>query len=166
MRSGDTVCQAGEVLPRGTTAIRFALGSAYGPTLAIKAYQGDQVLTEGSRGNEWVGPTAVSVTPVKRAFSNVKVCVTVGTVTEGTNLSGGPAEHRPVATNNGRPLPGRTRIEYLRPGSKSWLALAPSIADHMGLGRAGNGTWIVFLLMALMAAIVAITSRTLLADLK
>ena len=51
---------------------------------------------------------------------------------------------------------GRTvnfRVEYLRAGHGSWWSRASSVARHMGLGHAASGTWIVFLLIALMITI-------------
>jgi hypothetical protein len=166
MQSGTTVCQAGETVPAGTSAVRFALGSAYGPSISVEVRSGSQVLTRGSRGSEWVGPTAISVAPVTHAVTNATVCFKVGTVTEGTTLSGGKAGSQPPATVNGTPTTSRTRIEYLRPGPKSFASLAPSIAKSIGLGNASGGAWIVFLLIALMATIVAIASAALIGDLR
>jgi hypothetical protein len=164
LHTDDTVCQAGEQVPAGTSSIRFALGTPYGPSIAVEVLSGGRVLAHGSRGSEWVGPPAISVRPVTSAVSNATVCFKVGAVTEGTALSGKEGGAGP-ATLNGKPLTGRTRIEYLRPGAHSWASLAPSIARRMGLGNASGGTWIVFLLIAAMASILALTAWTILGDL-
>jgi hypothetical protein len=166
IQSDISVCQAGEKLPAGTSAIRFAMGSAYGPSISIEARSGNRVITRGSRGGEWVGPTAVAVTPVAHAVSNVTVCFKVGTVTESTTLRGGKASRAQAATVAGHPLGGRTRIEYLRPGSKSFASLASTIAKHMGLGNASGGSRIVITLIFLMAAVIAVTSLAILGDLR
>jgi hypothetical protein len=166
IQSDTTVCQSGENLPAGTSAIRFPLSSPYGPSIRVEARSGATVLTQGARGSEWVGPTAISVTPVAHTVSNVTVCFKVGAVTEGTALSGGKARSGHTLTINGAPTTGSTKIEYLRPGPKSWASLASSVAKHMGLGNASGGAWIVFLLIVLMAAIIAITSRALIGDLR
>ncbi len=167
LKSGSVVCQSGEKLPAGTSAIRLPMGSPYGPSIKIEARSNGRLLTEGSRGGEWVGPTAVAVRPVPHTTSaNVTVCVKLGTVTEGTSLSGGKAGHARPATLNGSPLPGRTRIEYLKPGPKSWASQASAIAKHMGLGNASGGSWIVFLLIALMVTIIALASTAILGDLR
>jgi hypothetical protein len=164
--SNATVCQTGETLPAGTSAIRFPIGSAYGPSIKVEATQEGHVLTSGSRGSEWVGPTAIAVTPLKQTASNATVCFKVGAVTEGTTLSGGKAGKQPPATINGQALPGRTRIEYLRPGAKSWASLASTVARHMGFGNASGGSGIVFLLIALMGIVIALTARSLIGDLR
>jgi hypothetical protein len=166
VQSGTTVCQAGETLPAGTSAIRFSLSSAYGPSMSVEARADGQLLTRGSRGGEWVGPTAIAVTPVAHTSTNVTVCLKVGTVTEGTALSGGKASRGHTATINGNPSTGGMRIEYLRPGPKSFASLASSIATHMGMGNASGGSWIVFLLIVLMATIVALASWGLIGDLR
>src|SRR6202043_813748 len=54
------------------------------------------------------------------------------------------------------------RVEYLRPGHSSWWSLASSVARRMGLGHAAAGTWIVFLLIALMITVVTLASRLIL----
>jgi len=45
------------------------------------------------------------------------------------------------------------RIEFLKPGKRSWLSSASSVARHMGLGRWIHGTWMVLLVIALLGAI-------------
>jgi hypothetical protein len=57
-------------------------------------------------------------------------------------------------------------MEYLRPGRKSWWSLASSVAHHMGLGHAASGTWIVFLVLALMLTVVILASRLALRELR
>ena len=42
-----TLCQAGELLPRGTSAIRLSLGSFVGPRISLRAYVGKRLLTGG-----------------------------------------------------------------------------------------------------------------------
>ena len=56
-------------------------------------------------------------------------------------------------------------IEYLHPGTRSWLSLAGEVARHMGFGRAGAGTWVVFLALALLVAAAGLASRLLLREL-
>ncbi len=166
LASGASFCQPGETLPAGTSAIRFPLSSAYGPAMSVEVRAAGALVTKGSRGGEWVGPTAIAVGTVKRTVTDATVCLKVGTVTEGTSLSGGKAGKGHRASLNGRPTGAATRIEYLRPGPKSWASLASSIAKRMGLGNASGGEWIVFLLIALMLAVIGIASGALISDLR
>ncbi len=57
------------------------------------------------------------------------------------------------------------RIEYLRPGHRSWWALASSVARRMSLGRMPSDAWIAFTPLILMTAVVVLTSRLTLGQL-
>ena len=75
--------------------------------------------------------------PVARAAQTVRdarICTTVGPSFEPLRVDG----PRTASSSPAQHLAGHVllRIEYLRPGPKSWLALAPSIARHLSLGRA------------------------------
>jgi hypothetical protein len=175
------ICQAGETLPRGATAIRVWLEAVIGPRVEVKASSGGRVLARGARGPGWTaGSITIPVRPVARAASNVTVCVNVGPAREPIGLRGvrtsatvaasdrqGPFSHaRETRTSTYRegPLPGRVVIEYLRTGNASWWSLARSIARRMGLGHAGSGAWIPLLAIALMLAIAGVMSRLILRE--
>jgi hypothetical protein len=161
--AGASVCQANEVLPRGTTAIRLLLGSLVGPQVSVQAFSGTQVIAHGTLSPGWVGNATVSVAPVPRSGTPVKICFKLGP--PGTNVESFRTEifgehTRPAiaAVNGGEATPGRARIEYLRAGNKSWWSLASTVARHMGLGHAWSGTWIVLLMLALMGAVGVLSS--------
>jgi len=74
-----------------------------------------------------------------------------------------PAE---IAAHDGaRTLPGRMLIEYLRPGTRSWASQIPEIATRMGLGRADPGLANVFVALALLLAVIALSALLLVKDL-
>ncbi|HEY4917935.1 MAG TPA: hypothetical protein VIH92_13565 [Solirubrobacteraceae bacterium] len=150
-RRGATACQSDERLPSGTRAIRLSLGAFTGPALSVRATSGIRVLTSGARGSGWDGETVtVPVTEVSRTISPVKVCFAIakggGEAVEVLANRIGPA----AVAGEGRPLAGRLTIEYLGRGRSSWLALLPSIATRLGLGRAWGGAWIAVLVAILM----------------
>jgi len=154
-----SACQQGEPLPTGTSAIRLALASSIGPRVRLKALSGSRVVTEGERGAGWGEGETVTV-PVRRVTEtvrDVRVCTTVGASFEPLRVVG----PRAAASSPDGLLAGRVllRMEYLRAGPKSWLALAPSIARRLGLGHAAPGTWIVFMLLALVIATSALAMR-------
>ena len=62
---GLSACQAGEVMPAGTTAIQLSLSSDIGPALSVKALSGRTLLTSGSRPAGWTGVAVV--VPVKHS---------------------------------------------------------------------------------------------------
>jgi hypothetical protein len=165
-RHGATFCQAHETLPRGVSAIRVWLDAAAGPRVSIAVYSHGHLLTSGSRASIWVGgAVTIPVKPLPRAFANVTVCASFRLHDE-TVIVQGSATGAASATREGPvALYGKMGIEFMRPDTRSWAAQALEVARRMGLGRAGAGTWIALLALALLASIVALVSRLLLREL-
>lgn len=156
----DVVCQPGEVLPRGTSAIRLTLKAVAGPRVSVGVLSGTRELTSGVAASGWMGAAVtVPVRPIARTTAHVRICFRVSPAPENITIIGRATPPKMAAVNgSGRPLPGRIGIEYLRPGPRSWWSAAPAVARRMGLGRAPSGTWMVLLPIALMAIAIAGTS--------
>jgi hypothetical protein len=153
------VCQRGETLPRGTTAIRLSLLSLLGPALALRATSGERVLTAGSRGSGWIGKTVtVPVTQVPRTSTNVSICFAFSPGGHELSVEGQPTAKSPAVAAGHETLPGRLRIEYLRPQHRSWWSMGLSIARRMGLGHPDGGAWIALVPFMLLLAAAALTS--------
>jgi len=161
-----TYCQGGEQLPRGTSALRIWLDASAGPRVEVVVSAAGRQIDRGERGSGWIGGSVtVPVRPLGRPVSDATVCASVSLRDE-TVLAQGNATPASVAARDGsHALAGRIWIEYLRPGTRSWASLASEVARHMGFGRAGAGTWIVFLALALLAAVAVLASRLLLEEL-
>jgi hypothetical protein len=158
------VCQANEVVPRGTTALRLALNTAIGPAVTVEATSGARLVTRGSVASGWRGrDVTVAVRRVERTSTHVELCMTIAPSSEPVGLLGESAAPANAATNAGAKLPGRVGVEYLKPGRRSWWSLVLPTARRMGLGRAGAGTWIALLVGALMAGAAAAASWLVLA---
>lgn len=161
-------CQVGERLPAGTVAIRLSLGAFTGPRVTVKALAGNRVVTSGQRGSGWDGlVVTVPVKAVSQTISPVSICFAF-TLAGDEVLTAYGTRAGPAATahrGNGEGLKGRVRIDYLKEGQSSWLALVPSVAKRMGLGRAWSGTGIVFLVLVLMLASTVLASRLILREL-
>jgi hypothetical protein len=153
--SGEQLaCQRRQTLPRGTDAIRVSLLANAGPTVAIRVLAGSRVLSEGERAAGW-GTTESVTVPVRRVrqtIADASVCVELGAALGPVQVNGVLS---PSATGRQTATP---RLEYLRPGPSSWFSLIPSIARHMGIGRAPTGAWIAYLAIAVMIAAAAITT--------
>jgi hypothetical protein len=161
-------CQSGEVLPRGTTAIRLHAFGSIGPRVEVKVLEQGHLIAHGEQSSGWTGGVVtVPVHPLPTTRSGVTLCFAyllngyevvyaVGTLT-------GSAE---AAHGGGKTLPGRLGVEYLRPGVTSWWSLAIHVARRMGLGNAWGGAGCVILILLLMAGVVLLTSRATLRELR
>jgi hypothetical protein len=148
-------CQRGETLPAGTTAIRLSLESMFGPRVAVRVLGPGGALTAGEVASGWGRQSVtVPVQPRPRTVAGVDVCFAFAPKDETVLVRG--AEHGPGT--------GRFRVEYLRPGTRTWWALAAPIARHMALGRAAAGIWVVFAAAAGMLAVAGVASWGALQD--
>ncbi len=148
------ICQAGETLPAGVSAVRASLGTYFGPTIRVRAFSGSRLLTEGRRGPGWTGTSVtVPVAPLSHAASRVKLCFAIEPNSELVVVAGSPSPARDVARwRSGESLGGRVGVEYLAAGRESWWSRLLSVARHIGIGHALSGTWVVLLIAALVAA--------------
>ena len=167
VRQRLSACQANEALPRGTSAIRLRTFAFLGPRVTVQVLAHGRVIARGERESGWTG--GVVTVPVNRlatARTGVETCFTLFPNGDETiELVGEPTTGPLAARSQEGPLPGRIRVEYLRPGSSSWWSLAPEVARRMGLGHAPAGTWSVLLVIALMGSLVALCSRLILREL-
>jgi hypothetical protein len=159
-------CQGGETLPAGISAIQLPLLAVTGPQVNVEVLSGAHVITRGARATAWYG-TAVRVPlrPLRRAYPHVTVCFELRFLT-GLVLAHGEVTSSTGAARAGqRALPGRLSISYLRPAHASWWMQAGAVIQHMGLGRAASGTWIVVPLILLMALAIALGCRLIVREL-
>jgi hypothetical protein len=183
--SEPVLCQTGETLPGGVSAIRVSLWGFFGAHVHLFLYQGSRLLAQGSRTADWTGSSVtVPVAPLSHSVSGVRVCVAVGPNSEPLNLLGTETSQQQsaialftktlvshtalasVPAGDGVPAGGRLAIEYVRPAQGSWWSRILTVARHMGLGRAYSGTWIALLVFALMAGAFALAVRLTLRELR
>jgi len=162
-----TACQSGEALPRDTSAIRLRMYAFLGPRVSVEVLAHGRAIARGERGSGWTGgAVTVPVNRLSAARSGLQLCFTLfGNGDESVALVGEPGAGAQVARGPAGPLPGRLRVEDLRPSGASWWSIAPEVARRMGLGRAAAGTWVVLLAIALMCALLTVCSRLILREL-
>jgi hypothetical protein len=149
-------CQVNETLPGGTTAMRLWVSVNIGPRVGVTVLSGSRVLTSGAREAGWTGEfVTVPVRRVPHTVSHAKVCLALGAALEKIGLLGASKAHRPAGG------PAKMTIEYLRPGSGSWLSRASAVVRRMGLGRSPGGTWISLLPLVLMVVVVLLVALLL-----
>jgi hypothetical protein len=161
-------CQQGEVLPRGTTAVRMHVLAEIGPRVKVQLLQGAQTIAHGETAPWWGGnAVTVPVNALTTTRSGVTLCFELQLVSdEQIDLSGEVTKGARSAHVGSKALRGRLAVEYLHRSSSSFLSLAPQIARRIGLGRGGAGTWIMLPIAAAMAAVMALSLRLLLRDLR
>jgi hypothetical protein len=158
----STVCAPAGTIPAGTSAIRLSIVGNAGPHVKLTARSGIQPVASGERAAGWGIAESLTV-PVNRASEtapNTEICLDFGPAVEPVAINGSLS--RTVA---GGQVP-TFRVEYLQPGSNSWWSLASGVAQRMGWGHAPSGTWIVFLLIALMIAVAALAAQLVIRELR
>jgi hypothetical protein len=169
MHSGAGACQADELVPAGTSAIRLGLWSAAGPRLKLTVLSGTRAITSGAVSSGWTtGAVTVPVGAVAHTTPHARICFGLGRSPDEVLVIGSHADTNAAAarSRNGSTLAGRIKVEYLRPAGASWWSHARAVARHMGLARAPSGTWTVLLLVASMGAVVLIACRLVLKELR
>jgi hypothetical protein len=175
----STICQAGETVPRGVSAIRLSVAAFFAANVHVTAYSDSRILTEGARRPDWTGTSVtVPVKPAPRASSDVTLCLVLGPNSEPIIIAGRPtpalaaavvlrgrAPTPAIRANAGEILSGRMSVEYLAAGTRSWWSRALSVARHLGLGHFVSGTWIALLPAALMVAVGLLAMRLALREL-
>lgn len=160
-------CQANEVLPQGTSAIRLRMYAFLGPRVTVAISSDGRVIARGERGSGWTGDAVtVPVNPLAIERSGLVLCFALFlNGDESVDLSGEETAELAAQVASG-PLPGRVRVEDLKPGRSTWWSLGPQVARRMGLGHAPSGTWTVLLVIALMGGVVVACSRVILRGLR
>lgn len=158
-REHTVVCQEAERIPAAAAAVRVSLGAVAhpGPAVFVSFSDKGHIVATGHRASGWLGDSlALPLTRRVTTLSDTTICLTRGPATLPVELAGDVAPSASAATVNGKALPGRLRVEYLRRGQRSWLSLAEHVARRLGLGRSPAGTWIVLPLLAMMAAAITL----------
>lgn len=164
-KGGTRGCFRGATVPEGTSAVRISLSANVGPRVTLQVLSGEAVVAHGVRDAGWgiQESVTVPVTRVPRTVTNARICLAIGSAVEPVQLN--RFRVQTTAPDGTIHYTEGFRIEYLRAGHSSWWSLASSVAHRMGLGHAASGTWLVFLVIALMLAVAALATRLILREL-
>jgi hypothetical protein len=145
----QVICQPGGTVPAGTEAIRVSLSVNTGPSVRVRVLSGSTVVTEGAHSVGWGVDETVTmpVRRVPRTIAGASICTTIGPAVEPIQVNGAKAP-----SSNG--------------GPGVWLRLVPSVARDMGIAHAPAGTWVAYLTIAVMLAVCALVSRSVLRELR
>jgi hypothetical protein len=160
IHGNEVSCQPGRTVPQGTQAIRVSLSANTGPAVSLRVLSGATLVTDGSHAAGWGIDETVTV-PVRRVphtVSNTTICVKIGPTPEPLQVNGSRVREHNGATGVW------LRMEYLRPGSSSWLSRVPTLARDMGLDRAPSGAWVAYAAIVAMTAVALLASRLILRE--
>ena len=130
--AGDGVrCQRDAPLPADTDRVRILLGTNGRPTPRVEVTatsDGRRVLAGSLPAGGNQGHVVVPLTPVNRVARTARVCVRI----RGTGQTVLFGSH------------GLMRLEWLRPGSETWLDRLPTVTRRFGYGKANAfGSWLL-----------------------
>jgi hypothetical protein len=133
---GQQLCELGELVPADTGTIRLtarAEGSP-APALGVEIRGPAGRIVSGRLDGGWrPGPIGIRVS---RVASTVTATVCVSNLgSNQVDFGGSTPDSAYVIQIAGRPFDGRLRIEYLRPGTESWLNLAPTLVHRFSLAK-------------------------------
>lgn len=167
LRPGQQLCEPGELLPGDTGGLRLTAdsGADAGPRLSVHIFSPQGLVSDGELAPGWrSGAVLIPIRRVARTLPSAIVCLR----NAGPHLVsfGGSAPASGfVIELAGKPFSGRLRIEYMRPGSESWLSLLPTLAHRFSLAKsdiARHWAWIAVIVLMVLA--VALAARTMLRE--
>jgi hypothetical protein len=134
---GQQLCQGGELVPGDTGALKLAASveGLPGPRLGASITGPGGLLSSGALGPGWhTGALRIPLARVSATVSGATVCLQ--NLGSSTIALGGSAPDPGFAIElAGTQVSGRVRIEYMRPGRESWLALLPTLAHRFSLAK-------------------------------
>ncbi|HWJ49646.1 MAG TPA: hypothetical protein VNR42_01420 [Solirubrobacteraceae bacterium] len=161
------LCEPGELLPGDTGAIKLHAVSDGTPTpaLAVTISSANRTISTGTLPGGWrQGAVSIPVSRVPRTIPVATVCVS-NRGSRRVSFGGSVPDANFVIELAGRPVLGRLRVEYMRPGSESWLQLLPTLAHRFSLAKSDllrHGEAFAALLLMLLA--VGLATKTMLGE--
>jgi hypothetical protein len=161
---GRQLCEAGELLPGDTAGLKLdtSTGGLPGPPLRASISGPRGPVSAGALKAGWrSGRVVIAVSRVADTLSGATVCLrNAGSTT--VAFGGSVPDSGFFVEVAGKLLSGRLRIEYMRPGNESWLALAPTLAHRFSLAKADLVRhWAAGAALVLMLVAVVLATRAL-----
>lgn len=160
---GQTLCEPGEIVPADTAGLRV-LAQTASPSGSLRASVLGATGTTIAAGSVAAGWRPGNVTiPIGRVRSTIVATVCLRNGGAHPLQFGGSQPDPPFTVLvNGVQQSGRLRIDYMRPGSESWLELAPTLAYRLSLSRSLlTGPWAAVAVLVLMLAVALLTAYVL-----
>jgi hypothetical protein len=167
LEAGELLCEPGELVPGDTGALRLSIssGAVPGPRLDATIEAAGRRLAAGDLASGWrSGTVTIPISHVRTTEQGATVCI-VNHGASRISIGGSVPDANFYMAIGGKPLSGRMRIEYMRPGSESWLALLPTLAHRFALAKADLVRhWAATAALLLMLFAVVLALRTVLRE--
>jgi len=172
--AGQSLCQANEIVPADTAALRMTIGTygKPGPPLAIVVTAPPPAspsaravaIARGRLAEGWrQGVISVPVSRVAQTHAEAMVCIANRgpwpVAIAGTTP---PAHYGFDDYLNGQSLASEVRIDYMLPGRPSWFSMLAKLAQRMTFGKGTYIGWMGWIApLLLMLALVVVLVRVL-----
>jgi hypothetical protein len=165
--AGQQLCEPGELLPGDTGALKLdaSTDGLPGPRLSATLSGPRGPVSSGYLKAGWhPGAVSIPVSRVRDTVSGATVCLrNLGD--RRVTFAGSAPDSGFFIQLAGKPLSGRLRIEYMRPGRESWLQLLPTLAHRFSLAKSDLVRhWVAGATLLLMLLALVVATRTLLQE--
>ncbi|HEY2718305.1 MAG TPA: hypothetical protein VGI52_01645 [Solirubrobacteraceae bacterium] len=165
LQAGGQLCEPGELVPGDTGALRLSVssGAALGPPLDVTVGVGMHPIAVGHLAAGWhSGAVSIPVSRVRETQQGATICL-VNRGSHSVSFGGSVPDADFYVVLDGKPLSGRMRVEYMRPGSESWLTLLGTLTHRFSLAKADVVRhWAAPAVLVLMLLAVVLAGRTIL----
>jgi hypothetical protein len=164
LQPGRQLCQPGELVPGDTAALRLNVssGSHPGPRLQLGLGNAEGPVATGAVAAGWrSGELRIPISRVRQSKQAVTVCL-IDRGSTAVAFGGSVPDSGFYVVLGGKALSGRMRIDYMRPGSESWLSLLGTLVHRFSLGKADLVRhWAAGAVLVLMLLAIALAARTI-----
>ncbi|HEX3909328.1 MAG TPA: hypothetical protein VHW67_01335 [Solirubrobacteraceae bacterium] len=161
---GRQLCEPAELVPGDTAALRLNIssGAPQGPRLDLTMSNADGPVGVGGLAAGWrSGVLSIPVSRVRTTKQAVMICL-VNRGTTRVAFGGSVPDSGFYVVIGGKPLSGRMRIEYMRPGSETWFSLLPTLVHRFSLAKADLVRhWAAGAVLVLMLIAIGLAARTI-----
>jgi hypothetical protein len=160
----EPACQAPEIVPAGAAVLELPIALPNGgeaPALTAELRdRGGRVVARGEAPAGARGPRVrIELPRVRDAVAGAQVCLRAAPGGSQVDVRGQAATTGKIEVG-GEERPGAMSLHYLRSGSETWLAIAPSIAHRFAQAKTRvAGAWLFWVVLVLSGVAVAIGVR-------
>jgi hypothetical protein len=162
LTDGQTLCQSGELIPRGASAIRMTIGTygAIGPRTVVLIRSSGRVIARGGLARGWrQGIVELPISLVRRSARGTVCIGNRGHATLALAGLEGFGIYGFVERINGVEQAAEIRLDYMLAGSRSWYSMIGTLVHRMTLAKGSLfrlWEWLAALLLACAVGVIVV----------